>query len=668
MDCGNVQEECKRPDPSPFEGLLQRSFLVARFALPVLLAAVALSSPLFCPAVSRAAQPAETILPATTKLFISTLDVEDTRKKFQATQLGAMTQDPLMQPFIEDLRQQIKQKMAEAGNAMGITWDDMEGVYGGEVALARIQPDPKDKNSFALAVIVDITGKDAKAKELLSKIDKQQKLEGATRRDVKIIDGLNGVEYAQKARPGAPRAEKDYYFIKGNFLIATDWYPTAQDMARRIGAKDITGSLGSVEAFKYSMMRNQEAAEKDGLKFQVRWFMEPWGYLEASRAANRREPKKGQDLVKILQAQGFTAIQGLGGYVFLNTKEDEVLHRTYAYAPAIPGEKNKYKLAARMLQFPNTKGTLTPQPWVMADVGTYLTLSWKMQDAFKYSETLVDAIAGEPGVFDDMWASLKEDVHGPKIDIYRGLINHLGQRASILSDVLQPVDEKSERMLVAIEVTNQKVVSETVDKFFKEDPTARRKVFEGQTIWEIQNEQTAAADGPMLSIEGTDFVAAENEEDEEAKKLPNMAVTVWEGHLIVATHSDYVQDFLKNVKAKGANLETISDYKRVKAALDRLGQGEDSLRYFAKTEESYRATYEMLKQNKLPQSETMFARILNAMLTEEDQEGPRKSSIDGSKLPAYESMVKYLGPTGVFMQSEDNGWWVVGTLQTREAK
>jgi hypothetical protein len=30
-------------------------------------------------------------------------------------------------------------------------------------------------------------------------------------------------------------------------------------------------------------------------------------------------------------------------------------------------------------------------------------------------------------------------------------------------------------------------------------------------------------------------------------------------------------------------------------------------------------------------------------------------------------MVKYLGPAGLFVQSEDNGWWVVGTLQKRDA-
>jgi hypothetical protein len=645
---------------------------VARFALlPRLFAVVALC---IVPRLAPAAQPAETILPATTKLFISTPDVDETRRKFQATQLGELSQDPLMQPFIEDLKKQINQKMVAAGNAMGISWNDMEGVYGGEAVIARIQPDPKDKNSFALVVLVDITGKDAEAKTLLKKIDAQQKAEGATRREVKITDGLNGVEYVQKARPGSPRVEKDYYFIKDNWLVATDWYPTAQGLAKRIGAKDKADSLASVEAFTYSMKRNQEAAENDGLKVHVRWFVEPFGYMEASRAANRREAKKGPDLLKILQAQGFNAIQGIGGYVFLDTPSDEILHRTYVYAPADKKAKppEKYYAAARMLNFPNTKELLTPQVWAKADLGTYLTFNLKMQDAFKYSSTMVDAIAGEPGVFKDMWDSLRDDAHGPKIDIYKELINELKERGTVISDVLQPVDERSERMLIAIELKDSALVAKTVAKFFKDDPTARRKMFEGIEIWEIQNEQTAASDGPMLSIEGTDFVTADvkkdDEEEEDKKKLPNMAVTVFDGHLVIGTHVDYVQKMITNVKAEGPNLKELDDFKRVNTRLVGLGQGEDSFRFFAKTEESYRATYEMLKQNKLPEAETMFARLLNAILDSTPDDGKRENVIDGSKLPDYAKITKYLGPTGLFAQSEDSGWWVVGTLQSREAK
>ena len=68
--------------------------------------------------------------------------------------------------------------------------------------------------------------------------------------------------------------------------------------------------------------------------------------------------RRGTDMLKIMQGQGFTATQGLGGYIFFANGSEEVLHRTFVYAPAVkrePGSKvtDKYDLAMRMLDFPN---------------------------------------------------------------------------------------------------------------------------------------------------------------------------------------------------------------------------------------------------------------------------------------------------------------------------
>ena len=53
--------------------------------------------------------------------------------------------------------------------------EDMEGVYGGEVALALIQPNPKDKLSHATVLIVDVTGKKKEVDKLLAKVEENQR-------------------------------------------------------------------------------------------------------------------------------------------------------------------------------------------------------------------------------------------------------------------------------------------------------------------------------------------------------------------------------------------------------------------------------------------------------------------------------------------------------------
>lgn len=627
------------------------------------LAACAVASPLW------AVQPSETLLPDTTKGFIATQDVNEVRAAFNNTQLGEMVADPAMKPFIDDLRRQISAKMDEAGTRLGVNWEDLEKVYAGEVALAVVQYDPENKLSHALALIVDVTGKDKEVDQLLQKIAKTQAEKKAVRSVVRsrLVPNMSIIMYTQPLERGQTVPERSYYFVQDNMLVATDSYTTIDGIASRFGAKDDKGSLASVKAFDYTMDVSEK--EKGELDYHVRWFIEPFGFVEARRAAEGGRRKRGTDMLKILQQQGFTAIQGAGGYIFFDTGHEEVLHRSYVYAPAVRPKGDKYDLAARMLQFPNG-GDLTPQPWALNDIGAYLTMNWKTQDAFKYSETLVDAIAGEPGVFKEMWQSMKIDPMGPQIDIYKGLVDHLEDRVTLLSDVLLPVDPRSERTLTAIGVKKPDVVARTVEKAFKDDPTAKKLEYKGHVIWQITNEEESA--DIDLSIEGTGFVSAdaavdEDEEDVEGKPLvSNFAVTVFDGHLMFSTHTSFIQDVID--RAKGPSIGTTSDFQRVDKALTELGSNKDSVRYFAQTEESYRMTYDLLKQNKLPQGESIFAKLVNGILSDEDAKDPsdRTPEIDGQKLPDFDEVKQYLGPTGAYVQSEEDGWYVVGCLLKKQ--
>ena len=124
-------------------------------------------------------------------------------------------------------------------------------------------------------------------------------------------------------------------------------------------------------AFGETLKRCQAAA--NNLQYHVRWFVEPFGYAEASRASQGGKKKRGTDLLKIVQTQGFNAIQGIGGHVFFATEGTEVLHRTYVFAPPVKrnpndNSKDKYNLAMRMLNFPNSTkpDSLEPPVWALA--------------------------------------------------------------------------------------------------------------------------------------------------------------------------------------------------------------------------------------------------------------------------------------------------------------
>ncbi len=141
-----------------------------------------------------------------------------------------------------------------------------------------------------------------------------------------------------------------------------------------------------------------------------------------------------------------------------------------------------------------------------------------------------------------------------------------------------------------------------------------------------------------------------------------MAITVFLDHLIVSTHVDFIQDFIAHQAKGDGNLAATNDYQRVRTEMTNLGSKNDSFLFFSRTDESYRATYELLQQGKLPEAETMLARLLNTILGPKEEGAVRQQEIDGAKLPNFDLVKKYLGPGGLFVQTEDNGWWLVGCL------
>ena len=614
------------------------------------------------PPASSAVRPSESLLPSTTKGYISAPDVDLLREKFSETQLGQLVEDPVMKPFIEDLRRQIEVKLGRTEARLSLSLDDLEGVYGGEVCLATIQPDG-DELQHALALLVDVTGHKAEADALLAQISKDLIADGA-KKSIKSVQGVILTTFVMPKKPAETESRSAFYFIHEDRLVATDHKATAEEILARFFKEDKT--LRKLEAFTATMNRCQKAAQDE--QPHVRWFVEPFGYVQAMRAASGGRKKRGMDPLKVLANQGFSAIRGMGGYVSFSTGGNEILHRTHIYAPAVNETGEKYNLAARMLEFPNGD-QLSPQPWVPHEVTNYLTFNWKMKEAFEYSKTLVDEMAGAP-VFDDILDSLEKDPHGPRVDLRKGLVQQLGERATFLTDYHLPIDPMCERWLVALVVTNPDIVAETLEKAMKSDPDARKRTIGDRTVWEIV-ENTTPVEVVELDIAGPGFgdfddEEEEDEEDEEdrAPLLSHAAFTVADGHLMVASHLDFLEQVLVQGGGQRPLTET-KDYVMVDNALNAIGANAHSFRYFTRTDKAYHPTYELIRQGKMPESETLFANLLNRLLGSDEEGVVREQQLEGSKLPDYEEVREYLGPSGLFVDSEDEGWFVAGCLLTK---
>ncbi|MFW5692642.1 MAG: hypothetical protein ACOCWL_00355, partial [Thermoguttaceae bacterium] len=159
----------------------------------------------------------------------------------------------------------------------------------------------------------------------------------------------------------------------------------------------------------------------------------------------------------------------------------------------------------------------------------------------------------------------------------------------------------------------------------------------------------------------------EAELEEEPRLLPHAAVTVAHGHLLVASHLDFLAKILEpeeGFRPLGSDI----DYRVVQATIDELGVDARFGQVFSRTDEEYRPTYELIRKGKMPESETLLARILNAGLCTGKRHELREQKIDGSKLPDFGVVRRYLGPAGTVFSSETDGWFIKGALLTKGAQ
>ena len=142
-----------------------------------------------------------------------------------------------------------------------------------------------------------------------------------------------------------------------------------------------------------------------------------------------------------------------------------------------------------------------------------------------------------------------------------------------------PVTPKSERVLVAVELTNPEAVRDTINKAMESDPEAVRREHNGQVIWEMVREEPTEVETLQIDGPGFGFEMEQEEPVEEEKPFrPNGAITVAKGYLVVATHVDYIEELIDRPD-NADTLEADGEYQLVDIALDKLGAGEDSFRF-----------------------------------------------------------------------------------------
>jgi hypothetical protein len=629
--------------------------------------------------------PSEQLLPASTRVWVSVADPQALRKRFEQSAIGGLVYDPLMSTFLDGLRQQGKTSADPLRGTLEITLEEVEQIAGGEIALGVVE---RADGLLSTIALIDTSGHEDRVKPVVEAVLARVAAKGA--KPLAAPAAIKAFTVPVAAAGSSPNTSAPATAAPREFALAVtpaavivgDRLDAVAEFATLIGAAGTGPAAGggggranplqSVPAFAKVMERCGEGVPATAAT--VRWFVDPLAYLAADRRTYPpKKNKKGPDYVAILRRQGFDAVNAVGGYLFFGEGRVDLRHNTLVYAPPQNGQPadgpDRFQKAARMLRFPNVAG-LAPAPWVPEGSASWLSLQWDIANAFDSMQPLVDDVVGEEGVFDDVIASLEEDPDGPQIDVRGDLIKHLGTRCMVASDHVTPVDPDCERMLIAIETRNPEAVSAVIAKGMASESGVRQVDVGGHVIWETvrpaASAETAAVTGDTSADDAANSRRIRQREREEKDSVwPNLSVAVAHGHILLASHRDFLERVLTS--SETSSIVEDGDYKEVATELQRLLGGEWALSSFGRTEKSIRPAYELLRAGKLPESKSLAGTMLRRLLEGDSQTGGKpqdagrpKQQVDGSSLPDFEQISRYFGVNGTSMQSTPDGWYLVG--------
>lgn len=608
--------------------------------------------------------PAIQLLPDTVAGLIRVPNLPKFCDAWEKTNVGQLMEEESMQPFIEAQRSRLKEYLDSIDHKVGIRPKDLYEIASGEAVLSWLPFEQDERRPFAVCVVADVRGRRAKAEAALTAIDKDLKDGAWVRKDV-TYRGQTVRIYDGKPKPGQLKVEQIAITLDDTRIIAADRDSVVTDILDAIAGEPKGKSISSLPEFRSVLMRSTEAVREpisqSGGTPGVEWFARPFPMARVLREAFDVDRRNQVDIVKLLENQGFDALKAAGGIFVLAGEKFDMLHRGF-----VLGKTGELEEGARMLQFFNAPYALIPA-WVHEDVATFNRVNLRIEEAFWASETLINEAFGDV-IFRDIIDGIREDEDGPQIDIEKNVLPNLDDQIILITDNTLPADENSERMLVAIRVKDAEAIQKAIRKAMEVEPDASKlDVVPGVEIWRVERGQ--GNDELDAELFGDLKLGLEDEEMEQAPPLlEHWAIALVDQgpgsdapYLMFSSHPDLLVLTAKRIR-EGAEpgLQAAPDILAVVDALKGIGCKEPSFDRAVRTRLSLRVKYQLLRQGKLKESDSIMATLYRRMMEEEEKE-PHEP-LNAANLPPLNQIEQFLPNGGAYTETTEEGWTITGFL------
>ncbi len=592
--------------------------------------------------------PANQMFPDTTQALVSLPDTPAFLELWQGTELGKLALNDKLVPFWETQRQELQSRFSEAGWQMNLQANDLEQLSAGQTSIGWIARE--GEKPYSIAMVIDVDDRTEEANRFLTRIDQQLKARKGTSKTWNV-DDLQITKYLVPSPSHEQRLIESNYGLRAGQLIITDDEQTMKEL------------LASQSGDKKDSLANSELYQEVHAKVQgdgpgeVEYFVRPLGIAKLFRVIGGKPLKNQQDLLKLLDDQGFGALECAVGHVHLGGEEFDLFHHGFVKL------KKPVKKGVEILDFPNVE-TLQPPVWLSKDSVTINAFSWNIQEAFPKFEPIVDAYLDpeRPGTFNEIMEGIRDDIQGPQIDIPKEVLPFLSSEFFIATEIVKPITTESKRSLVLLKLKDpEKKLNRVMDRYARNEANGEPLDVEGYRIWSFKNEEEIEIEldfGNSTSAPGSNNSDDEEEEGEEPL-LDQWAISIVDGYFVFGSDAELIKELIERVKAAPTESDFLkeADVERVTQIMDAISANEPSSAVqINRPALSFEMQYELFRAGQLNASRSVLAALLDRLLDPKHKNRDREQKLDGSDLPPFDEIRSYFMPTGSVVHTEEDGW------------
>lgn len=539
------------------------------------------------------------ILPQQTYLYFSFPNITQMKEYMASSSMGELWNDPALDSFKAEMQSamdsELQEGMMKVNEAVGMSVEELMQIPNGEISMA-IAAVPG--NTMGAVIFMDFGDKQAEVESLMAKAADALSNVPKLTPESESFDGTELTMFTVQypGAPPTPLAKEFGWFIKDQRLVISNRSELLESTLTHWDGES-ADAFTSNEKYSYIMSKCQ-TGDRTALSTL---YIDPIGLFEklVQTGSLGQQASMGAGMaLGFLPTLGLSQMKAFGTVSEAGTGPFEAMSRAVFYADQPP--------MGVMQVFQLDETSPTPPSWVKDNVNAYIATRWKIGEAFTAVESLVDMFSGA-GNFADRLNQMAD--RGPGIHIKHDIVDQLDGSLKVITAPGEGDGYGGDQMLLALGVKDESAAGAVLAKIADAAGMEERD-YRGATIYEV--------DGPS---------------NQAAK------VTVSEGRMLFCVGGSLLDQVLQN----DSDMRPLAESEDFKKVAQHFPANALSVQ-FSRPAEQYRGIYEMLRSGtaaeQFPGMDEVFEKI------------------DFTTLPPFESVSKYIKPTGGFSTADENGMYM----------